>query len=65
MGKDRKQKPPNNDSEPAREGLLAEIEDTGFVGMWKDRKDIGDSAEFARRLRKRAQAPTDGAGSTK
>lgn len=24
---------------------------SGFVGMWKDREDIGDSAEFARKLR--------------
>ncbi len=45
--------------EPVRKGLLAEISDTGFVGMWKDREDIGDSSEFARRLRERAQAPVD------
>ncbi len=29
--------------------------ESGLVGMWKDRKDIGDSAEFARKLRERAQ----------
>jgi hypothetical protein len=47
------------DSESAGKGLLAEISDTGFVGLWKDREDIGDSREFARRLRERMQAPVD------
>lgn len=28
---------------------------SGLVGMWKDRKDIGDSEEFATTLRQRAQ----------
>jgi hypothetical protein len=28
---------------------------SGLVGMWADRKDIGDSREFARRLRQQAQ----------
>jgi hypothetical protein len=31
--------------------LLSELRESGFIGMWKDRKDIGDSSEFARRLR--------------
>jgi len=59
MGKAKKQSPPSTDSQPRRKGLLAEISDTGFVGMWKDRADIRDSSEFARRLRERAQAPVD------
>jgi hypothetical protein len=29
---------------------------SGLVGMWKDRKDITDSSEFARKLRERAQS---------
>ena len=29
--------------------------DSGLIGMWKDRDDIGDSAEFARKLREQAQ----------
>lgn len=29
--------------------------ESGLIGMWKDRDDIGDSAEFARRLREQAQ----------
>jgi hypothetical protein len=29
--------------------------ESGIVGMWKDRDDIGDSVEFARKLRERAQ----------
>lgn len=28
---------------------------SGLVGLWKDRTDIGDSAAFARRLREQAQ----------
>jgi hypothetical protein len=34
----------------ARELLNSEI-----IGMWKDREDIGDSSEFARKLREKAQ----------
>lgn len=58
MGKSKKAKLVSDDPQSAK-GLLAEISDTGFVGMWKDRQDIGDSREFARRLRERAQAPVD------
>jgi hypothetical protein len=28
---------------------------SGLVGMWAERKDIGDSLEFARELRKEAE----------
>ncbi len=28
---------------------------SGLVGLWKDRKDIGDSTEYARQLREQAQ----------
>ncbi len=28
---------------------------SGLVGMWKNRADIGDSAEFARQMREQAQ----------
>ncbi len=28
---------------------------SGLVGLWKNRTDIGDCAEFARRLREQAQ----------
>jgi hypothetical protein len=28
---------------------------SGLVGMWAERKDIGDSRKFARRLREQAQ----------
>ena len=30
--------------------------DTGIIGMWKDRTDIGDSPAFARQLRDKAQS---------
>ncbi len=29
--------------------------ESGLIGMWKDRDDIGDSAQFARKLREQAQ----------
>jgi hypothetical protein len=36
--------------------MLAELQATGFIGMWKDREDIGDSTEFVQRLREQIQA---------
>jgi hypothetical protein len=33
--------------------------ESGLVGLWKDRTDIGDSAEYARMLRERAQRRQD------
>jgi hypothetical protein len=41
---------------PARTGhdLLEELRGNGLIGMWKDRDDIGDTLEFARKLRKQA-----------
>jgi hypothetical protein len=35
--------------------LLEALQRSGFIGAWKDRADIGDSAEYARRLRERSQ----------
>lgn len=35
--------------------LLEALRASGLVGMWRDRQDIGDSSEFARKLRERAQ----------
>ena len=32
-----------------------DILESGLVGMWKDRTDIGDSVEYARQLREQAQ----------
>jgi antitoxin ParD1/3/4 len=31
--------------------LLDALRKSGFIGMWKNRSDIGDSIDFARRLR--------------
>ncbi len=31
--------------------LLEALRKSGFIGMWKDRSDIGDSIDFARHLR--------------
>jgi hypothetical protein len=33
----------------------ARLAQSGFVGLWKDRKDIGDSLEYARKLRRHAE----------
>jgi len=33
---------------------LGDLKRSEFFGMWRDRTDIGDSAEFARRLRAEA-----------
>ena len=42
--------------------LLKVLQDEGIIGMWKDRDDIGDSAEFARTLRERATWPSKNSG---
>jgi hypothetical protein len=45
------------DGKPATgKELLEALQRSGFIGAWKDRVDIGDSSEFARRLRERAQS---------
>lgn len=33
---------------------LGDLVTSGFAGSWSERDDIGDSAEFARKLRERA-----------
>ncbi len=38
-----------------REMSASDLLHSGLVGMWADRMDIGDSREFARRLREQAQ----------
>jgi hypothetical protein len=35
--------------------FLAILKEACAIGMWKDRDDIGDSSEFARKLREKAQ----------
>ena len=37
-----------------RAHTLGELLHSEFFGMWRDREDISDSAEFARRLREEA-----------
>ncbi|HVX86855.1 MAG TPA: hypothetical protein VH253_18880 [Phycisphaerae bacterium] len=32
-----------------------DILNSGLIGLWKDRTDIGDSLEFARKLRRQAE----------
>lgn len=36
-------------------GTFADLLNSGLVGIWKGRTDIGDSLEFARKLRKQAE----------
>jgi len=33
----------------------ADLASSGLAGLWADRDDIGDSIEFARRLRRQAE----------
>jgi hypothetical protein len=42
---------------PVRERTLTarRLRRSGLVGLWKNRTDIGDSFDFARRLREQAQ----------
>jgi len=37
--------------------MLEELRATGFIGMWKDRKDIEDSTAFVQHLRKGEAEP--------
>lgn len=36
-------------------GMGADLLQSGLVGLWADRDDLGDSREFARRLRQQAE----------
>ena len=40
--------------------LVKALRKSGLIGIWRDRADIGDSSEFARTLRERAQKRTRG-----
>lgn len=43
------------EQQTTRKMTAADLLKSGMVGMWVGRKDIGDSLEFARSLRKRAE----------
>jgi hypothetical protein len=45
---------PSEEQEP-RGMTAADLLKSGLVGIWKDREDIGDSSEFARKLRARVE----------
>ena len=40
---------------PQRVMTAANLLDSGLVGLWEDRTDIADSAEFARQIRRQAE----------
>ena len=43
---------------PRRKAMTArDLLESGLVGLWKEREDIGDSSEFARRLRDQCTRP--------
>jgi hypothetical protein len=50
---------PGNEHEK-RPLTAADLLASDLVGLWSDRTDIGDSREFARRLREQAQARSRG-----
>ena len=41
-------------AEDGPEQTLGDLAKSEFIGMWRDREDITDSAEFARHLRRQA-----------
>jgi hypothetical protein len=47
---------------PGKQRILSarDLLQSGLVGMWAERGDIGDSREFARRLREQAQTRRQG-----
>jgi hypothetical protein len=47
-------KPETKPKTRAGKKLVKDLRRSGLIGMWKDRDDIGDSLEFARKLRKQA-----------
>jgi len=49
--------PAGREPAPGKKTLLtaAQLLQSGLVGLWADRTDLGDSREFARRLREQAQ----------
>ncbi len=42
--------------EPKRPLTAKDLLESGLVGLWKDRTDIGDTLEFARELRRQSNA---------
>lgn len=47
---------PQGQTAPAAKTMTAaDLLNSGLVGLWERRSDIGDSAEFARRLRQQAE----------
>jgi hypothetical protein len=45
---------PAEDKPKTGQELYRALVENGFIGGWKDRADIGDTLEFARKLRERA-----------
>ena len=43
------------EKERSSESNVQEILNSGLVGIWKDRKDITDSVEYAHELRRKAE----------
>lgn len=45
------------DKAPKRGMTVKDLLESGLVGMWADRDDIGDTLEYARKLREEASKP--------
>ncbi len=45
---------PDDEKPKTAQELFRALTDNGFIGVWKDRTDIGDSSDYARKLRRRA-----------
>jgi hypothetical protein len=46
-------------SPPGARLTVGQLRESGLVGLWQDRDDIGDSSTFARQLREQAQQRGD------
>ena len=47
---------PESSTKSMRKNLTArELFNSGLIGLWKDREDIKDSADYARQLREKAR----------
>ncbi len=50
---------PNKQEATAKKGSAADLARSPLAGLWKDRDDIGDSLEYARKLRREAERRGD------
>jgi len=50
---------PPTTSQPRARLTVGQLRESGLIGLWQDRDDIGDSSVYARQLREQAQERGD------